>query len=127
MLEWALIGALIGLVAALKKGFNAAGGILGGALLGPLAFLMFFITGISSADANRRKCPYCAEWVKNEAVVCKHCGKDLPPTPANVTRKGRCTKCGGDVPLRATSCPKCSAPIGADRRIDRPATTSSSG
>ena len=23
------------------------------------------------------KCPYCAEWVKHEAKVCKHCGRDI--------------------------------------------------
>ncbi len=27
-----------------------------------------------------KKCPFCAERVKNQAVVCKHCGRDLPPT-----------------------------------------------
>jgi hypothetical protein len=26
-----------------------------------------------------RKCPLCAELVRREAIVCKHCGRDLPP------------------------------------------------
>jgi hypothetical protein len=25
-----------------------------------------------------RTCPYCKERVKREAIVCKHCGRDLP-------------------------------------------------
>jgi len=78
ILFWALIGALIGVAAAQKKGFSMVGGVLGGLLLGPLAFLMFFITGVSSGEANK-KCPYCAEWVKKEAMVCKHCTRDISP------------------------------------------------
>lgn len=28
---------------------------------------------------TERKCPYCAEDIRAAAVVCKHCGRDLPP------------------------------------------------
>lgn len=78
ILFWPLIGALIGVAAAQKRGFSTVVGVLGGLLLGPLAFLMFFVSGVSKGD-RQRKCPYCAEFVKVEAIVCKHCHKELPP------------------------------------------------
>ena len=27
---------------------------------------------------KNKKCPFCAEIIKRAAVVCKHCGKDVP-------------------------------------------------
>jgi hypothetical protein len=34
------------------------------------------------SHGGARKCPFCAEMVKAEAIVCKHCGKDIPSPPA---------------------------------------------
>lgn len=76
ILAWWIIGALIGYAASQKKGFSPVGGVLGGMWLGPLAFLMFLVTGVTKHNENR-KCPHCAEWVKGEATICKHCRTPL--------------------------------------------------
>lgn len=31
-------------------------------------------------DDTHVRCPACAEWVRREAVVCKHCGGHLTPS-----------------------------------------------
>jgi hypothetical protein len=75
---WAVLGALIGVAAAQRNGFSVVGGAIGGLLLGPLALLLFLVTGITTTDENK-KCPHCAEFIKAEAKACKHCGRDVAP------------------------------------------------
>ena len=33
-----------------------------------------------------KKCPYCAETVRKEATVCRHCGRDIAPRPEAALR-----------------------------------------
>ena len=68
---WPLIGIIIGWAIASERGMAPAMGALGGALLGPFAILLIAVT------PTEKKCPKCAENVKKEAVVCKHCGHDF--------------------------------------------------
>lgn len=70
-LGWMLVGALIGVSAAQRRGFSVAGGVIGGLLLGPLALLMFFASG------NRVRCPHCQEWINKKATVCPHCQREV--------------------------------------------------
>jgi|GEM_PF-3669303 len=54
----------------------------GGLLLGGLLAVVGISIGLTRPKAPRRKCPYCAELVKREARVCKHCHRELARKPA---------------------------------------------
>src|SRR5262245_20584387 len=38
-----------------------------------------------SPSADTRKCPFCAEFVKSDAVICRFCQRDLPPDTSRAT------------------------------------------
>lgn len=45
--------------------------------------------GGSSLMVGTRKCPFCSESVKEEAIVCKHCGRDLTPIVSRAQSSGQ--------------------------------------
>jgi predicted amidophosphoribosyltransferase len=50
-----------------------------GAFLGIFSPLLFVVSGVAMrGDLTSTKCPYCAERIKPEALVCKHCGREVP-------------------------------------------------
>ncbi|MEH6618508.1 hypothetical protein [Maribacter arcticus] len=78
---WIGLG-IVGAMIANSKGNSGCGGFILGVLLGPIGLLISFF---SSDDDNvkrqrtgdTKKCPFCAEYVKFDANVCKHCGRTL--------------------------------------------------
>jgi hypothetical protein len=68
---WLVLGILVGIAAAQRKGFSPIAGAIGGMLLGILSPLLYLVS------ADRQKCPYCASWIDKTASVCRHCGRDV--------------------------------------------------
>ena len=70
---WAGLGASVGGIAAHRRGFSLATGVVAGLVLGPLAVVLFFVPLSVSHPAQRLKCPYCDGTVPSDARVCQHC------------------------------------------------------
>lgn len=77
LLFWAGIGAAIGYVAAERRGFPMATGLVVGSALGPLAVGLFLVPVGVSRPSHQDKCPYCGGRVASTARVCTHCSAIL--------------------------------------------------
>lgn len=74
---------------------------------------------------SQKKCPYCAEIINTEAVICRFCNRELqiitPPMTNNTSNikifqnnsidkiTQKCIGCDTPIPYGATSCPMCGA------------------
>lgn len=82
VLIWLVFGVVSSIIAS-NKGNSGCGGFLLGVLLGPIGLLIALFSSGNENSTNQsknytRRCPYCAELVHHQAIVCKHCGRDIP-------------------------------------------------
>jgi hypothetical protein len=89
-----IISIAAGVVAAMvanQKGRNWLfwGGI---SALFPFMLIVLLLLPPALASGLTKKCSYCAEIIRHEATVCKHCHKELP------IEMRQCPNCGMYVP-----------------------------
>jgi hypothetical protein len=82
---WFMFSIIVG-VGASTRGRNGGGWFLLALVISPLlaGLLVLALPKLEGRINPRttRKCPFCAELIKPEATMCKHCRSELPALPA---------------------------------------------
>ena len=68
-----------------RRGLSATRYFLLSVLLSPV--IGFLLVLVFAPSDPTRKCPHCAESVKRDAKVCRHCGRDLPPAASSAAEE----------------------------------------
>lgn len=72
-----IIAGIVGGIIARKKGRNLLYWFILCAVV-PLFIVVLVVLPPLVAKGYTKKCIYCAELIKEDAIVCKHCGREQP-------------------------------------------------
>lgn len=108
ILFWLGIGAVVGGIIGGSRN-NGAGGVVLGALFGPIGWILVFFMD------NRAQCPACRGRVPDGAMRCQHCGfepgKAVPAQTPGTSDKKKCPFCAELIQREAIKCRFCGSDL----------------